>query len=230
MLSLPHHPRQLTRGAIHPIIFVPDDFSLLTRWLAVNEQNKNAHRPFQTAGERLDDVLGDASKRIEQETQLLIKYINDELVPAIREHSSNALRIASEKGFDPGRRYDGLEQTQQAIAIGTMAANAESPLGLKPDLFRRFFTARLKACPLSSRRPANCTAALHGHPALLLLSACGEHKTARSHPLPPPPSVTPGFFLRQAEAATRGTNAQALPQRQAHLCGDRVGQLVWAAV
>ena len=28
---------------------------------------------------------------------MLIKYINDELVPAIREHSSNALRIASEK-------------------------------------------------------------------------------------------------------------------------------------
>ncbi|MGB8885229.1 MAG: hypothetical protein WCC87_00815 [Candidatus Korobacteraceae bacterium] len=63
----------------------------------MNEENKNARRPFQTAGERLDDVLGDASKRIEQETQLLIKYINDELVPAIRDHSSNALRIASEK-------------------------------------------------------------------------------------------------------------------------------------
>ncbi len=63
----------------------------------MNEQNKNARRPFQTAGERLDDVLGDASKRIEQETQQLIKYINDELVPAIRDHSTNALRIASEK-------------------------------------------------------------------------------------------------------------------------------------
>jgi hypothetical protein len=63
----------------------------------VNDQNKNARRPFETAGQRLDDVLGDASKRIEQETQLLIKYINDELVPAIRDHSSNALRIASEK-------------------------------------------------------------------------------------------------------------------------------------
>jgi hypothetical protein len=97
MLPLPHHPRQLTSAAIHPIIFVPDDYSLLTRWLAVNEQNKNARRPFQTAGERLDDVLGDASKRIEQETQQLIKYINDELVPAIRDHSTNALRIASEK-------------------------------------------------------------------------------------------------------------------------------------
>ncbi len=63
----------------------------------MTEQNKNAHRPFQTAGERLDDLLGDASSRIEEETQLLIKYINDELVPAIRTHSSSALRVASEK-------------------------------------------------------------------------------------------------------------------------------------
>jgi hypothetical protein len=63
----------------------------------VNKQNKNASRPFQTAGERLDDVLGDASQRIEQETQLLIKYINDELVPAIRDHSTNALRVAGDK-------------------------------------------------------------------------------------------------------------------------------------
>ena len=63
----------------------------------MNEQNRNARRPFQTAGGRLDDILGDASARIEEETQSLINYINDELVPAIRQHSTNALRIASEK-------------------------------------------------------------------------------------------------------------------------------------
>jgi glutamyl-tRNA reductase len=63
----------------------------------VTEPNKNARRPFQTAGERLDDLLGDASARIEEETQTLINYINDELVPAIRQHSTNALRVASEK-------------------------------------------------------------------------------------------------------------------------------------
>ena len=62
----------------------------------MNEQNNNARR-FQTAGERLDDMLGDASARIEEETQLLIKYINDELVPEIRQHSTKALRIAADK-------------------------------------------------------------------------------------------------------------------------------------
>ena len=63
----------------------------------MNEQNNNANRRFQTAGERLDDILGDASARIEEETQTLIAYINDELVPAIRQQSSKALRVASEK-------------------------------------------------------------------------------------------------------------------------------------
>jgi len=58
---------------------------------------KKASRPFTTAGEKLDDMLGDTTKRVEEETQKLIAYINDELVPAIRDHSSTALRIASEK-------------------------------------------------------------------------------------------------------------------------------------
>ncbi|MGO9519376.1 MAG: hypothetical protein ACLPND_20260 [Candidatus Korobacteraceae bacterium] len=58
---------------------------------------KKASRPFTTAGEKLDDMLGDTTKRVEVETQKLIAYINDELVPAIRDHSSSALRIASEK-------------------------------------------------------------------------------------------------------------------------------------
>ncbi len=63
----------------------------------MKKQSKTAPRPFSTAGERLDDMLGDTTKRIEDQTQALIAYINDELVPAIRDHSSNALRIASEK-------------------------------------------------------------------------------------------------------------------------------------
>jgi hypothetical protein len=63
----------------------------------VNTQNTNDRRPFQRAGERLDDIVGDASKRIEKETQLMIDYINDEVVPLIREHSSKGLQIAADK-------------------------------------------------------------------------------------------------------------------------------------
>jgi hypothetical protein len=76
----------------------------------VNDQNKNARRPFQTAGERLDDLLGDTSARIEEETQLLIKYINDELVPAIRQGSTKALRVASEKLAKAAEHMDSRKQ------------------------------------------------------------------------------------------------------------------------
>ena len=63
----------------------------------VQKKSAKTGRPFQTASAKLDDVFGDASKRIEEETKTLIAYINNELVPAIREHSSTGLRIASEK-------------------------------------------------------------------------------------------------------------------------------------
>ncbi len=76
----------------------------------MNEPNKNARRPFQTAGERLDDLLGDASQRLEEETQMLIKYINDELVPSIRQGSTNALRIASEKLAQAADHMDSSKQ------------------------------------------------------------------------------------------------------------------------
>jgi hypothetical protein len=42
-------------------------------------------------------VLGDTAKRIEEETKLLINYINDEVVPLVRQHSTKGLRIASDK-------------------------------------------------------------------------------------------------------------------------------------
>lgn len=76
----------------------------------MTEQNKNTGRPFSTAGQKLDDVLGDATQRIEQETQQLIKYINDELVPAIREHSTTALRVASEKLAQAADHMDSHKQ------------------------------------------------------------------------------------------------------------------------
>ena len=76
----------------------------------MNDQNKNARRPFQTAGKGLDDLLGDTSARIEEETQLLIKYINDELVPAIRQGSTKALRVASEKLAKAAEHMDSRKQ------------------------------------------------------------------------------------------------------------------------
>jgi hypothetical protein len=62
----------------------------------VNQQD-NPGRPFSAAGQKLDDTLGEAAKRIESETRQLIDYINDEVVPLVRQHSTKGLRIASDK-------------------------------------------------------------------------------------------------------------------------------------
>ena len=63
----------------------------------MDTQDPKDRRPFTTAGQKLDDVLGDSVKRIEDETKQLIAYINDEVVPMVREHSTKGLRIASDK-------------------------------------------------------------------------------------------------------------------------------------
>jgi hypothetical protein len=63
----------------------------------VNTQYPKDRRPFSTAGQKLDDVIGDTAKRIEEETKQLIAYLNDEVVPLVRENSTKGLRVASDK-------------------------------------------------------------------------------------------------------------------------------------
>jgi len=75
---------------------VLSEFRYSLRWLALNQQNPNG-RPFSSAGQKLDDVIGDTVKRVEEETKILINYINDEVVPLVRDHSTKGLRIASDK-------------------------------------------------------------------------------------------------------------------------------------
>jgi len=75
----------------------------------VTQQNPDG-RPFSAAGQKLDDVLGDTVKRIEDETKQMIDYINDEVVPLVRQHSTKGLRIASDKLKDLA---DYMESTTQ---------------------------------------------------------------------------------------------------------------------
>ena len=62
----------------------------------MNPENPNG-RPFSAAGQKLDDVIADTVKRVEEETRLLLDYINDEVVPLVRQHSTKGLRVASDK-------------------------------------------------------------------------------------------------------------------------------------
>ena len=63
----------------------------------MNTQDPKDRRPFSTAGQKLDDVIGDTAKRIEEETKQLIAYLNDQVVPLVRQHSTTGLRVASDK-------------------------------------------------------------------------------------------------------------------------------------
>jgi hypothetical protein len=52
-----------------------------------------------------------AADRLEKETAEFIKYLNDEVVPAVRQHSTKALRVAAGK---MARLADYMEQTQSS--------------------------------------------------------------------------------------------------------------------
>jgi len=78
----------------------------------VNTRNPG-DRPFGTAGQKLDDVIGATVKRVEEETKLLLDYINDEVVPLVRQHSTKGLRIASDKLKDLADYMDSATQQKK---------------------------------------------------------------------------------------------------------------------
>ena len=62
-------------------------------WVAMNDFN----RKVEEATARLNKSVAEFTATLEQETAELVKYLNDEIVPEARQHSSKALRLASEK-------------------------------------------------------------------------------------------------------------------------------------
>ena len=59
--------------------------------------NPNYDQPFGDFGRRVNQGIDGAARKIEQEGERVINYLNDEVVPAIRNHSSKALRKAAEQ-------------------------------------------------------------------------------------------------------------------------------------
>jgi hypothetical protein len=57
----------------------------------------NFNRKVEQASARVGQTVAETTERLEQESAEFIKYLNDELVPAVRQHSTKALRVASEK-------------------------------------------------------------------------------------------------------------------------------------
>ena len=67
------------------------------------------NRKVEDASARVNKSVGEAAAFLEKETAELIKYVNDEVVPAVRQRSTKALRIAAEK---MSRLADHLEKEQ----------------------------------------------------------------------------------------------------------------------
>jgi hypothetical protein len=63
----------------------------------VEEAFRNVETKIHEAAPHLNEKVGEATEKLEKDAQELIAYLNDEVVPAIRTHSTKALRVASEK-------------------------------------------------------------------------------------------------------------------------------------
>lgn len=59
----------------------------------MNDFNRKVHN----ASTRVNQTIDDATERVEKEAAEFIKYLNEEVVPAVRQHSTKALRVAAEK-------------------------------------------------------------------------------------------------------------------------------------
>jgi len=66
---------------------------------------KDFNRKVEDASARVGQTIGDAAERLEKEIPEFIKYLNDEVVPAVRTHSTKALRCGSDSTCR--RRYLG---------------------------------------------------------------------------------------------------------------------------
>jgi hypothetical protein len=58
---------------------------------------KDFNRKIEEASARASKTVGEAADRLEKDSAELIQYLNDEVVPAVRQHSTKALRVAAEK-------------------------------------------------------------------------------------------------------------------------------------
>jgi hypothetical protein len=54
-------------------------------------------RKVEEASARLNRSVANIAETLEKETAELVTYLNDEVVPAVRTHSSKALRTGAEK-------------------------------------------------------------------------------------------------------------------------------------
>jgi hypothetical protein len=66
---------------------------------------------FENLGRKMDEHFGGCGDKLEEDVKRVITYLNERVVPEVRENSTKALRIAAEQ---LARLADHLESTRKA--------------------------------------------------------------------------------------------------------------------
>jgi hypothetical protein len=77
------------------------------------ETSQGGRSTFENFGRKVDAQFGNIGPRIEDEVKRVIGYLNDQVVPQVRQNSSSALRAAAEQ---LARLADHLDQRRRADA------------------------------------------------------------------------------------------------------------------
>ena len=71
------------------------------------------NRKVEETTSRVGRTVGETTERVEKEAAEFIKYFNDEVVPAVRQHSTKALRVAAQKLHDLANYMDQHSATRK---------------------------------------------------------------------------------------------------------------------
>jgi hypothetical protein len=80
------------------------------------ETSQGGRSTFENFGRKVDAQFGNIGPRMEDEVRRVISYLNDQVVPQVRQNSSSALRAAAEQ---LARLADHLDQRSTAHAQPT---------------------------------------------------------------------------------------------------------------
>ncbi len=64
------------------------------------------NRKVEETSARVGKTVGETTEKLEKEAAEFIKYLNEEVVPAVRQRSTKALRVASDKLRDLANYMD----------------------------------------------------------------------------------------------------------------------------
>jgi len=81
-------------------------------------------RGFEDFGRKIDETVSKAVPRVEEELKKIIAYLNNEVVPKVRENSSKGLRVAAEQ---LSRLAEHLDRTAERSSANPPSETATKP-------------------------------------------------------------------------------------------------------